>query len=186
MCERLGIQGRIDLMTTDMRLLVEQKSGRNYNIERGYANQYGSFQKEDHYVQLLLYAGLLRQNFGLGHRKTDIRLLYSKYPLPGGLVAVDEDRAALFRWAPSPCRNRIVAQDYAIAHDGFDSIIDQLTPETINERQLSTRFFSDYILPQLQRLLNSAPHHERRRARLLLHHGDIRDARAAGCQGGQQ
>ena len=150
-CERLGIQGRIDLMTTDMRLLVEQKSGRNYNIERGYANQYGSFQKEDHYVQLLLYAGLLRQNFGLGHRKTDIRLLYSKYPLPGGLVAVNEYQA-LFREAIA-LRNRIVAQDYAIAHDGFDSIIDQLTPETINERQLSTRFFSDYILPQLQRLL---------------------------------
>lgn len=28
-CERLGIQGRVDLMTTDLKLLVEQKSGKN-------------------------------------------------------------------------------------------------------------------------------------------------------------
>ena len=32
-CETLGIQGRVDLMTTDFRLLVEQKSGKNMNLE---------------------------------------------------------------------------------------------------------------------------------------------------------
>ena len=37
-CERLGLQGRVDLMTSDMRLLVEQKSGKNYSIERPTAN----------------------------------------------------------------------------------------------------------------------------------------------------
>ena len=42
-------------MTSDFRLLVEQKSGANYNIQRNQPNEYGSFQKEDHYVQLLLY-----------------------------------------------------------------------------------------------------------------------------------
>ena len=31
-CESLGIQGRVDLMTTDFRLLVEQKSGKNFYI----------------------------------------------------------------------------------------------------------------------------------------------------------
>lgn len=35
-CERLGIQGRVDLMTTDLKLLVEQKSGKNTFIERKY------------------------------------------------------------------------------------------------------------------------------------------------------
>ena len=34
-CEELGIQGRVDLMTTDFKLLIEQKSGGNFNIERG-------------------------------------------------------------------------------------------------------------------------------------------------------
>ena len=88
-CERLGLQGRVDLMTTDFSLLVEQKSGKNFNIERNRRNEFGSFQKEDHYVQLLLYYGVLTQNFHLGTRKIDARLLYSKYPLPGGLVAVN-------------------------------------------------------------------------------------------------
>ena len=50
-CEELGLQGRVDLMTSDFRLLVEQKSGANYNIQRNQPNEYGSFQKEDHYVQ---------------------------------------------------------------------------------------------------------------------------------------
>ena len=32
-CEKLGLQGRVDLMTADMGLLVEQKSGKNQKIE---------------------------------------------------------------------------------------------------------------------------------------------------------
>ena len=154
-CERLGLQGRIDLMTTDMRLLVEQKSGKNYNIERGHPNQYGSYQKEDHYVQLLLYAGLLRQNFSLGRNHADIRLLYSRYPLPGGLVAVNSYRA-LFNEAMK-LRNRIVAQDYAIARDGFDTVLDSLTPDKLNENRLTNRLYTSYIYPKLQALL--APLH---------------------------
>ena len=154
-CERLGLQGRIDLMTTDMRLLVEQKSGKNYNIERGYPNKYGSYQKEDHYVQLLLYAGLLRQNFNLGRNHADIRLLYSKYPLPGGLVSVNGYQT-LFREAMA-LRNRIVAQDYILAHDGFDSILDSLTPDTLNEYRLTNRLYTEYVYPKLQALL--APLH---------------------------
>ena len=70
-------------MTTDFRLLVEQKSGSNWNLQRNTPNGYGSFQKEDHYVQLLLYYGVLRYNFNLAANATDIRLLYSRYPLPG-------------------------------------------------------------------------------------------------------
>ncbi len=154
-CERLGLQGRIDLMTTDMRLLVEQKSGKNYNIECGHPNKYGSYQKEDHYVQLLLYAALLQQNFNLGRNHADIRLLYSKYPLPGGLVAVNGYQA-LFREAMA-LRNRVVAQDYALAHDGFDSILDSITPETLNEYHVTSRLYTAYVYPKLQELL--APLH---------------------------
>ncbi len=34
-CEQLGLQGRVDLMTDDLQLLVEQKAGRNRQIELG-------------------------------------------------------------------------------------------------------------------------------------------------------
>ena len=147
-CERLGLQGRVDLMTTDFSLLVEQKSGKNFNIERGRPNEFGSFQKEDHYVQLLLYYGILTQNFSLGTRKIDARLLYSKYPLPGGLVAVNFYQK-LFHEAIA-LRNRIADIDFRLATEGFESILDDLNAETINEKHLSSTFFEQYIKPQTE------------------------------------
>ncbi len=147
-CEQLGLQGRVDLMTTDMRLLVEQKAGRNMNIERGVPNAFGSFQLEPHYVQLLLYYGVLRQNFHLGFDKVDIRLLYSKYEAGRGLVVVAYYQK-LFREAIA-LRNQIVATELYIARHGFESIIDHITPETLNTHHLNSTFFQRYLLPQLQ------------------------------------
>jgi len=146
-CEELGLQGRVDLMTSDFRLLVEQKSGANYNIQRNQPNEYGSFQKEDHYVQLLLYYGVLRHNFRLSNHQVDIRLLYSKYPLPGGLVVVAYLQR-LFHEAIR-LRNEIVAQEFGIAQQGFDSVIDKLSPDTLNQNQLSTTFYHRYLEPQI-------------------------------------
>lgn len=40
-CEMLGVQGRVDMMTSDRRMLVEQKSGRNRYIELGRQNGSG-------------------------------------------------------------------------------------------------------------------------------------------------
>lgn len=77
-CEQLGLQGRVDLMTADMRLLVEQKAGRNMKIERQSHDAHG-MQREDHYVQLLLYYGILRYNFQKSDSQVDTRLLYSRY-----------------------------------------------------------------------------------------------------------
>ena len=150
-CEQLGIQGRADLMTTDFSLLVEQKSGSNFNIQSNQPNEYGSFQKEDHYVQLLLYYGVLKQNFHVGSNKTDIRLLYSKYPLPGGLVVVNFYQK-LFREAIK-FRNQLVANEFSFAINGFDGVIEELTPNTLNENQLNNNFFNNWILPRFDDLL---------------------------------
>ena len=116
-CERLGLQGRVDLMTDDFRLLVEQKAGKNRNIASGRPGGHGSMQLEPHYVQLLLYYGVLRYNFQLGQDRLDIRLLYSKYAPESGLVAVAFYRA-LFREAIK-LRNMIAATDFTIANLGF-------------------------------------------------------------------
>lgn len=146
-CEELGLQGRVDLMTSDFRLLVEQKSGANYNIQRNQPNEFGSFQKEDHYVQLLLYYGVLRHNFRLSNHQVDIRLLYSKYPLPGGLVVVAYLQR-LFHEAIR-LRNEIVAQEFGIAQQGFDSVIDKLSPDTLNQNKLCSTFYHRYLEPQI-------------------------------------
>ena len=133
-CEELGIQGRVDLMTTDFKLLIEQKSGGNFNIERGIINKYGSYQKEDHYVQLLLYYGVLQHNFRLGRNDIDIRLLYSRYPLPGGLVVVAYYQQ-LFREAIE-FRNRVVVNEIAVAQQGFGSVLNELTLFIVNKHRL--------------------------------------------------
>lgn len=146
-CEQLGLQGRVDLMTDDMRLLVEQKSGKNWNIECGASQQH----KEDHYVQLLLYYGVLRSNFNLPPDKVDIRLLYSKYPARQGLLVVNYFQQ-LFREAIR-LRNSIVAQEMSIARKGFSNIIPQLRAELLLENQEKRTFFDRYIRDDVNQML---------------------------------
>ncbi len=149
-CERLGITGRVDLMTTDGKLLVEQKSGKNFFIETGHPDEHGSMMLEPNYVQLLLYFGVLRQNFHLGTDQTDIRLLYSKYPARHGLVVVNFFQK-LFHEAIQ-LRNLIVTWELYIARYGFESVIDLIRPETVNVKQLNNDFYKRWKLPTLQRI----------------------------------
>ena len=157
-CEKLGLQGRVDLMTTDMRLLVEHKSGKNYNIELlmntadAELRRRGThgLQLESHYVQLLLYYGILRYNFGVTDAKTDIRLLYSKYPARRGLLVVNFYQQ-LFREAIK-FRNQLVATEYYIAQNGFDRILPHLSPSVIYAGQKKDSFFCRYVEPRLTSL----------------------------------
>ena len=149
-CEKLGIQGRVDLMTTDMQLLVEQKSGKNFNIERNFPNEHGSFQKEEHYVQLLLYYGVLLHNFRLSANQADLHLLYSRYPLPGGLVRVHAYQK-LFREAIG-FRNQVVWNEFHMAQDGFDKVIDHLQPRIFLQDDRKTEFFKRWKEPEIKRI----------------------------------
>ena len=148
-CERLGLQGRVDLMTSDMRLLVEQKSGKNQKIEYQSHDSHG-LQLESHYVQLLLYYGILRYNFGKSDTQVDTRLLYSRYSPDKGLVAVNYYRT-LFREAIK-LRNQIVATELLIARDGFGRIIPLLNADVIYQGIARDGYFHRYILPELSTL----------------------------------
>ena len=155
-CERLGIQGRVDLMTTDLKLLVEQKSGKNTFIERKYKNPHGSLHVEKHYVQVLLYYGILQYNFQLSPKNAHIQLLYSKYPLPDGLLEV-EPLQKLIREAIC-FRNQAVATEFWMADNGFDRMLPLLTPQTLNVEKQNDNFYNRYLLPQLTETL--APLHQ--------------------------
>lgn len=148
-CERLGLQGRVDLMTQDLRLLVEQKSGKNWNIENPGANKFGKH-KEDHFVQLLLYFGVLRYNFGRKADDIDMHLLYSKYPASKGLLSVAYYKKMFD--AAIELRNRIVCNEFDIAHNGFGNIMPHLSADTINQTGRSDRFFEQYIRPQINEI----------------------------------
>ena len=154
-CERLGLQGRIDLMTTDLKLLVEQKSGKNIFIERQYKNPHGSLHVEKHYVQLLLYYDILQYNFQLNPKDAHIELMYSKYPLPNGLLEV-EPLQKLIREAIK-FRNQAVATEYWMAENGFHRLLPLLTPQVLNVEKQNDAFYQRYLLPQLTEVL--APLH---------------------------
>ncbi|WP_456105855.1 DEAD/DEAH box helicase [Prevotella sp.] len=155
-CERLGLQGRIDLMTTDLKLLVEQKSGKNIFIERQYKNPHGSLHVEKHYVQLLLYYGILQYNFQLNPKEAHIELMYSKYPLPNGLLEV-EPLQKLIREAMK-FRNQAVATEYWMAENGFHRLLPLMTPQVLNVEKQNDAFYQRYLLPQLTEVL--APLHQ--------------------------
>lgn len=139
-CKALGLRGRVDLMTSDMRLLVEQKSGKKW---QGF--------REAHFVQVLLYYGVLRHNFQLDAEKVDIRLLYSKYPASEGLLDV-ANNDALFREAIH-LRNLIVAMEMKIAREGFASMLSQLQPDVLLQRPEKADFFQRYVRPQIEQTL---------------------------------
>ena len=140
-CERLGLRGRVDLMTSDMQLLVEQKSGKKWVSYR-----------EAHYVQVLLYYGVLRYNFQQQADHVDIRLLYSKYPAAEGLLNVS-DNQQLFREAIR-LRNLIVAQEIAIARKGFADLWPSLHADVLLQRPEKTDFFQRFVRPQVDRILS--------------------------------
>lgn len=147
-CEQLGIQGRVDMMTTDFRLLVEQKSGKNMNLEYGRHNRHGNQHVEAHYVQGLLYYGVLRYNFRLSDKATRIFLLYSKYALPTGLM--DVSRLDMLVHEALKLRNLIVAADYTSALEGFEGMLPQLNPQTLNTEKTNTYFYNRFLLPQIE------------------------------------
>ncbi|MGI6232236.1 MAG: DEAD/DEAH box helicase [Prevotella sp.] len=155
-CEQLGLQGRVDLMTTDLRLLVEQKSGGNWSIQTRQPGEHDGYQKEDHYVQVLLYYESLSRNFNLGYNKIDGRLLYSKYPMPDGLVPATYYKELVLQ--ALDLRNRIVAGEFYIARHGFETVIDQLTPDILNENGDHSKLWTSYILPRLTKV--TQPLHE--------------------------
>ena len=139
-CRQLGLRGRVDLMTNDMQLLVEQKSGKKWVSYR-----------EAHYVQVLLYYGVLRYNFQQQADHVDIRLLYSKYPASEGLLTV-KDNQQLFREAIH-LRNLIVAQEIAIARKGFSAVWPLLRSDVLLERPEKTDFFQCYVRPKIEAIL---------------------------------
>lgn len=146
---RLGLQGRMDLLSLDYRLLVEQKSGKaGWPTPTSYDQPPTPQQK--HSVQVLLYELMIRYCFSPGERGADIDsyLLYSKYPYSlcqsrwnGRLVA-----------EAMRLRNCIVRQDLALA-DGDTDWLCQLRADDLNWRRIDNKFWRDYLRPSIEAVL---------------------------------
>ena len=146
-CEMLGIQGRMDMLQLDFKVLVEQKAGKG---QYGYGNKPGEAprQKTKHYVQLLLYMAVLHYNFNIPYSKIFSFLLYSKY-----------DRS-LLQLGSAPellcealkIRNQIAWAEYRIA-DENNPIYDTLSTNCLNVVESQRAFFDRYICVELDSLL---------------------------------
>lgn len=137
-CERLGLQGRVDMLQKDMTLLVEQKSGRK--------DEYRNQHKEDHYVQMMLYQGILMYNFGLTTDKIQSFLLYSKYE--DGLMH-EQFSELLFQEAMA-FRNEVVAVEMTIADGKIGNLLEGLTPESLLIKGSANKLWTHYQRPELQ------------------------------------
>ncbi len=142
-CEMLGLQGRMDLLQTDMRVLMEQKSGKrafqtNKHVEK-------------HYVQMLLYLALIHYNFRLRNDEISCFLLYSKYT--DGLMK--ETTAPELLYEALRLRNCIVRQELLYGEGRAAEVFDRLRPEDFNVNHVGGTLWEKYTKPQLLSLLRT-------------------------------
>ncbi|HJE48238.1 AAA domain-containing protein [Phocaeicola coprophilus] len=142
-CERLGLQGRVDMLQKDFKVLIEQKSGKR--------DEYNRKHKEDHFIQMMLYQGILMYNFG--HETEDLQtfLLYSKYT--DGLL-IEHFAEGLFRESIR-LRNCIVANEMAFGEGAIVPVCEQLTTDLLNEFQVDNKLWNDYQEPEQERVIKT-------------------------------
>ena len=147
-CPALGLQGRLDYLQSDLRCIVELKSGK---ADEYYSRPQGP--KQSHTAQLMLYREMLHLNTGIPREEITSLLLYSRYPryFDGqGIPHIVNEALVL--------RNAIVRLMKRLSTDeDTETLFSTLTPDTFNTRLISNRLWSDYLKPQLALLL--APFH---------------------------
>lgn len=147
--EMLGLQGRMDLLQLDHRVLIEQKSGKGaYNPGQPDTPR----QQVKHYVQMLLYMAVLRYNFheeyAAGKRDLQAFLLYSKYPEPLlGLSTAPQLLFDAFR-----VRNGLVWYEEYYCQGGV-RLLARMTADKLNQLGARGPLWERYQRPQLEALL---------------------------------
>lgn len=141
-CEILGLQGRMDLLTLDLLSVVEQKSGK-----KGWPNG-GAV--ESHEVQMVLYLAML--HYGLGVRYSDLsaHLLYSKYAEKAGIVRVGNVPRLLA--LALKVRNEIVARELSFSLQGARDYFENFCPTMLCDDP-NSKLWREYVAPQVEPVL---------------------------------
>lgn len=142
LCESLGLQGRMDLLQSDGRNLIELKSGK--------AEEWGGEQrsKESHALQMALYKEVLYYNLDIPREEVHSFLFYSVYPK---LFLERSSKAQIQR--AIDLRNRIVGNELLIKNGHPDKVLSQLTPENLNENGDTSKLWVQWQRPKLARQL---------------------------------
>jgi hypothetical protein len=147
--EMLGLQGRMDFLQLDFKVLIEQKSGK---CAWPQSNPDTPKEQEKHYVQMLLYMALIRYNYREQYEKNEhglhAFLLYSKYA--NSLLGLGFAPRLLFE--AIKVRNGIAWGELYYSHGGF-RILESLTADKLNQNQVNNSLWVNYQRPQLETLL---------------------------------
>ncbi len=148
-CETLGLQGRMDLLQSDFRVLIEQKSGKGGLRSTVTTPEY----HEKHYVQMLLYMAVLHYGYkldGMPIANAHIQsfLLYSKYK--DGLVRLGPAPELLHR--AIKMRNQLAWCEMSYAR-GEGKVLLRMKPEQLRRKEMSDRFWNQWIRPQLEEVI---------------------------------
>lgn len=152
-CHALGLQGRLDFLTSDFSTFIELKSGKAKEEPGASCISH----QENHYVQMMLYFAVLRYNLEIDITRTRAFLLYSRYPALYNMTADWE----LVKKAIG-LRNRIVTLMYHIQRKNSPAFTLQLlhaiSPARLNLRNMGGPFWNDYLrkpIDTLSRQLSS-------------------------------
>ena len=143
--ETLGLQARMDFIQKDMKMMVEQKSGKAaYNPNDPTTPRI----RPEHYVQALLYMAIFRYNYGVLYSNFHSYMLYSKYP--NSLLDISTAPRLLFD--ALKLRNQVVWMELLLSKGGF-RMLESLTPEHIYPNE-SGYAWANFVRPRLVEILN--------------------------------
>jgi len=142
LCECMGLQGRMDLLQSDGKNLIELKSGKadgwNGNLRA----------KASHALQMALYKEILYYNLDIPREEVRSYLFYSAYPK----LYAERSAKGQIQKAIS-LRNRIVANEIRLKQGEGEALLESLTPDSFNERNDQSKLWRDYQRPQIERWL---------------------------------
>ncbi len=142
LCECMGLQGRMDFLQGDFKSLIELKSGK--------ADGAGIslHPRESHALQMALYKEVLYYSLDIPRNAITSYLFYSQYPK----LFVGHSNTTQIQQAMQ-LRNRIVANERTLATDGGQSLLPQLTADSLNTRHVHGRLWEVYQRLQLEAFL---------------------------------
>ena len=141
LCESLGLQGRMDLLTNALDKLIELKSGK--------AEEFPSVRpREEHQLQMALYKEILYFNMGRNLHDVQSYLFYSRYPR---FYAIDVTRHNIQQ--AMALRNEIVTLEHQICNGHSRDIFNELDETHLNVSGRADRFYFEYLRPQIMQTL---------------------------------
>lgn len=143
-CEKLGLRGRLDIMSVNHCQLVELKSGR---ADNSFGKKHPRPQ-ESHVLQMSLYKEILHYNLGIPRDHIVSFLFYAAYP-----IFYKERSSAQAVCRILELRNEIVALESRLREGAFRELLPRLTADHLNQKHLDNRFYNHHLLPELTRLL---------------------------------